>query len=304
MVVACVAPADLRPEVDDLTGAVRVDPRRGDLTASDAAALEYALRVAEAWDGWVLAVAAGPPEIDPVLAEAVAVGAEAVRLGWGATHGTPAAVAGPRDVHPAELAGDPDRLAAALAAVIGGRGHPALVLCGDRSAGPGVGAVPALLAHHLGIDSALGVVRLTIGDPGRMEVERRLDGGWREKLRVLRPTVISVEAAGVRLRRAGLVAVLQSEPAPIPVSHAAPAGGAAELRWGPARPYRPRTRPVAAPSGDPRQRLLSLTGALVSRQPPRVVGPLSPSEAADELLAYLGGIGSEPAQRADGPAGR
>lgn len=289
--VACLAPTDLRPEVDDLTGAVRADPRRADLTASDAAALEYALRAADAWDGWVLAVAAGPEEIEPVLAAAVAVEAEAVRLDWGSAHGVPAAVAGPRPVHPTELAGDPAHLAAALAAAIAERGRPVLVLCGDRSAGPGVGAVPALLAHHLGIDSALGVVRLAIGEPGRLEVERRLDGGWREKLRVLRPTVVSVEAAGVRLRRAGLAAALDSEPAAVPVVHPGPAAAGPALRLGPARPYRPRTRPVAAPSGDPRQRLLSLTGALASRQPPRIVGPLSASEAADELLSYLGRIG-------------
>ncbi len=287
MVAVCLAPADLRPEVDPLGATVRADPRRADLTASDAAALEYGLRAAEAWDGWVLAVAAGPPEIDPVLAGAVAVGAEAVRLDWGAGYAMPAAVAGPRELHPAELAGDPAAVAGALAELISGAGRPALVLCGDRSGGPGVGAVPGLLADRLGMGSALGVVRLTTGEPGRVEMERRLDGGWRERLTTDRPVVVSVEAAGVRLRRASLAATLGAQGAAIAVEHPRPGTGPTDVRLGPVRPYRPRTRPVAPPEGDTRQRLLSLTGALVSRQPPRIVGPVSATEAADELLAYL-----------------
>ena len=288
MVAVCLSPTDLRPEVDPLTGAVRADPRRADLTPSDAAALEYGLRAAEKWDGWVLAVAAGPAEIDPVLAGVLAVGAEVVRVEWGSPHRVPASVAGPVEVHPAELAGEPAALAGALADAISGRGRPVLVLCGDRSGGPGVGAVPALLADRLGIGSALGVVRLELAGPGRLDAERRLDGGWRERLRIDRPAVVSVEAAGVRLRRAGLAATLAAEPAAIPVEHPRPATGAAGVRFGQVRPYRPRTRPVPPPEGDARHRLLSLTGALVSRQPPRIVGPVGAAEAADELLAYLG----------------
>ncbi len=33
--------------------------------------------------------------------------------------------------------------------------------------------------------------------------------------------------------------------------------------------------------------MLELTGALVERTPPTVLGPLSPGQAADELLGYL-----------------
>lgn len=297
MVVACLAPTDLRPEVDPLTGAVRVDPRRADLSPAEAAALEYALRAADAWDGWVLAVAAGPAEIDPVLARAAAVGADALRVEWGAAHTMPAAVAGPVDVHPAELAGEPHDLAAALAGAITGRGTPALIVCGDRSGARGVGAVPGLLAHHLGMEQALGLVGLRIGPPARVGAQRRLDGGWREDLQLTGPVVVSVEAAGVRLRRAGLAGALAAESAPIPVVHPAPPrpGRAWDVRVGPARPYRPRTRPVPPPEGDTRQRLLSLTGALVSRQPPRIVGPLDPAGAADELLSYLERNGYRPA---------
>jgi electron transfer flavoprotein beta subunit len=41
--------------------------------------------------------------------------------------------------------------------------------------------------------------------------------------------------------------------------------------------------------------MLELTGALVQRTPPTVVGPLSPEEAASELLAYLRRWGYVPA---------
>jgi electron transfer flavoprotein beta subunit len=45
---------------------------------------------------------------------------------------------------------------------------------------------------------------------------------------------------------------------------------------------------VPAPdSPDPRNRLLALTGALVAHDPPVVVGPVGPAEAADELIGFL-----------------
>lgn len=287
MVAVCLAPSDLRPEVDDLTGAVRADLRRSDLTAAEAAATEHALRVAEAWDGWVLAVAAGPADIDGVLQELRAVGAEVVRVDSGAHLAAPSPQ-GPVPVPAADLAGDPVALATALAAAIRSYAQPALVFCGDRSSGQGVGAVPALLAHQLGVDQALGLVSVSLDGEHRLVVERRLDGGWRERLAVTGPAVLSVEAAGIRLRRAGLDAALALAPGPVPVVSAG--GGSpddGELTVGSPRPYRPRTRPVSAPTGGPHERLLALTGALTVREPARVVGPLEAGPAADELLAYL-----------------
>ncbi|MCW2500401.1 MAG: Electron transfer flavoprotein alpha/beta-subunit, partial [Frankiales bacterium] len=53
------------------------------------------------------------------------------------------------------------------------------------------------------------------------------------------------------------------------------------------RPTRPRPRQMPAPSGSPRERLLALTGALLSHQPPTVVGPVGAAEAADVLLEFL-----------------
>lgn len=283
MVVVCLAPADLRPEIDDLTGAVRADWRRADLPAAEAAALEHGLRIAEAWGGWVLAVAAGPPTVDPVLREAMALGADALRVEWDFEADLSA---GPSPVPAARLAGDPEAVAAALAGAITRSGNPSVVICGDRSAGQGVGAVPALLAHELGIDQALGLVFLAPEGPGRLVAERRLDAGWRERLVVTGPAVVSVEGAGTRLRRADLASALDVATRPVRTVAAASVARP-EMRLGSPRPYRPRTRALPAPVGGPHERLLALTGALSTREPARVVGPLEASAAADELLAYL-----------------
>jgi len=125
-------------------------------------------------------------------------------------------------------------------------------------------------------------------------VERRLDAGWRERLRVPLPAVCSVEGAGVRLRRASLAGALAVAQAAVPVDSslgvtaAASAAGAGRLHIGATRPYAPRTRVIPAPEGhDPRQRLLALTGALVAHDPPTVVHPADAAEAADVLLSFL-----------------
>ena len=224
VVVACLAPADLRPEVDPLTGAVRVDPRRRELTSSDAAALEYARRVAAAWGGRLVAVAAGPSSVEAGLRQAVAVGAAAWRLPWGHDGAEAVGMAGGGSVglqgldelDGYDLAGDQPALARLLAAALSQLGPPDLVICGDRSSLGGTGALPALLAHELGVGQALGLVSLEV-DQGAVIAERRLDGGWRERLRVTPPAVCSVEAAGVRLRRASLPDALDAARAEIPI---------------------------------------------------------------------------------------
>jgi electron transfer flavoprotein beta subunit len=243
LIVACLDPADLRPAVDPLTGEVVVDRRRADLSASDAAALEYALRAAEAWSGTVLAVAAGPPSVEPVLRQAMTLGAGALRVRYGHSD-----VDGPEPVTGAELAGEPGRLAQALAAAIKSAGSPALVLCGDRSPTRGIGAVPALLAHHLGAAQALGLVSVEFEQNSlTVLAERRLDGGWRERLRVPAPAVCSVEAAGVRLRRASLGSTVHAAEQTVPVGPAASGPGTASGSGdgGPA----PRWSVGAAPVG-------------------------------------------------------
>ncbi len=302
LVVACLRICDLRAEVDPLTGSVTSDGFGLALSAADGAALEHALRLAEAWSGRVLAAASGPATIDPVLRSVAALGVRVLRVGdepggpiaggpiaGGPIAGGPAATAG-------ELAADEHGLAAAIAAALAPLGPVAAVLCGDRSPDRGTGAMPAFLAHELGAAQALGLVSVRPDDDAAgsghpaLVAERRLDGGWRERLRVPLPAVCSVEAAGVRLRTAPLAGSLAVESLNVPTTpgrhRGEPPGGA--VRVGAPRPYSPPTRVVPPPVGDdPRLRILTLTGALVAHEPPTLVGPVGADEAADHLLEFL-----------------
>jgi electron transfer flavoprotein beta subunit len=265
--------------VDPLTGAVSADPHDRGPDRADFAALEHALRLAEKWDAEVVAATVGPPEADTMLQDALAAGAaEALRV-------EPAGQSSA--LRPADLVGGSHDLPAALAAALRQRyGVPDLVLCGDRSADRGTGSFPAFLAAALNASQALGVVQMEPEGDRVLRVHRRLDGGRREVLLVRGPAVVSVEAAGVRLRRAGLPATLASRGAAIPVIRTSGAA-AHRLPLLGAHPYRPRPHELAGPSGTALHRTLELTGALVERTPPTVLGPLPPDQAAEELLGYL-----------------
>jgi electron transfer flavoprotein beta subunit len=283
VVVAALAWAPRRAEVDPLTGAVHTDPHDHGPSPAELAALEHALRLAALWNGYVVAATVGGPEAEPMLREALAAGADAV------LRVAPAGAAG----HPADLIGADRRRAASLATALRARyGVPALVLCGDASRPAATGSFPAFLAAELAAEQALGVVRLEPGErPATVVVHRRLEAGRRELLRVSAPAVVSVEAAGVRLRRACLPAVLAHTGEPIPVAiGAAPA----PIPVRGSHPYRPRPRHLPAPTGPPLRRVRELTGALAPRDARTVVGPLPAPEAAEALLAYLRGHGYLP----------
>jgi electron transfer flavoprotein beta subunit len=258
---------DLSPEVDPLAGQVYHDARTSGFSPADAAALEWALRLGEAWQLPVAAVTAGPPQAEAVLREAAAFG-----LRW-----LVRAAAG-REALSEAVAG---ALAPALTGAV-------VVCCGDHSPDRGSGSVPAFLAGELDAAQALGLTGLAPERPGSLVAQRRLDGGRRERLRVTAPAVISVEPAAARLRRASLPGLVAAREASIEVAgaprHPARAGRVRVLRTS---AFRPRPKELPAPRDPaPRDRLLTLTGSLAQRTPPRVV-KASPAEAADELIGYL-----------------
>ena len=290
-VAVCLAVGDLRPAVDPRTGAVTRSTAGIGVTPPDAAALETALRLAGP-GGRVVALAVGPPAVDGVLAEVAALGAEVVRL--------PASAPDP--------VVDERELARALAVVVREVGPFDLVLCGDRSVDRGTGSLPAFLAHELGVAQALGLVDLRPAGPvpadgadgageatGRpaLRAVRRLDGGWREQLDVPLPAVCAVEG-GLRLRRASLAGALAAAGGTVRVHPAevragpVTATGHGSVHVGAPRPFRPPPHRLPPPEGDdPRLRLLALTGALDTPEPPVVVGPLEAADAADRLLAFV-----------------
>jgi electron transfer flavoprotein beta subunit len=241
----------LRPEVDPLTGAAAFDARFSGASPADNSALEWALRLAGATGGSVAVATVGPPGADAVLRPALAAGAEAAfRVN--------AAADGPSRWVGSELA--------ALAEPYN------LVLCGHASLDRGSGAVPAFLAHRLGWPQALGLVSLAFdGSPddrpgdnpghvsGPLLLERRLDGGRRERLRLSGRGVLSVEP-GPELRRAPLTSTLAASTAFIDLrspAHQPPAHPPTLTR----RPYRPRARVVPPPHGPTRARLDQLLGS-------------------------------------------
>ncbi len=264
----CWKVVDLRPDIDPLTGAVGATPLAPGVSAADRSALEWALRLAEAWGGDVVVVAAGSAaDAEPLLREGVAAGGAVAR----------------------RVALDPTLPSGVVAAALAVAAEDAdVVVCGDASLDRGTGSVPGFMAAERGCAQALGLVTMeaTPEWPGRVRGERRLDGGRREQIVIDAPGVLSVEA-GPRLRRAALAAVRRAATAPIEVLPEPPAPQAPPtLRQ--RAPYRPRTRP--APGPDPglssRERILALTGALVERTPPaRLV--LDPVAAADRILAAL-----------------
>ncbi len=280
VIVAALSWSWRETEVDPLTGAVRANLRDRGPNASELAALEHALRLAERWDAHVVAACVAPAGADEMLREALAVGAaQALRV-------EPARwMARPR---PVGMVGGERGSAAALAEAVRRRyGVPDLVLCGDVAADRATGSFPAYLAASLGAAQALGCVRLEPVDGYALRVHRRLDGGRREVLMVRPPAVVSIEAAGVRVRRAGLPATLAKQDAAITAAATPAAAAARRIRLLGVHPYRPRPRELPGPTGTALHRTLELTGALVERTPPTVVGPLSPGQAADELLGYL-----------------
>jgi electron transfer flavoprotein beta subunit len=285
-IAVALKPVDLRPDVDALTGVVTTDGRWAGLSDADEAALETALGLAERWAGTVVAVGAGPSNVDAVLRQALAAGAaRVVRVDL-----------------PAEAPST--SVARALGEVVTDLGAT-WVLCGAHSLDRGSGSVPAFLAHHLAAAQALGLVSVEVeaeaeGDPvaPAAVVTRRLDQARRERLRVVAPAVLSVEGSVARLRRASLAAALRSESAEIEVTSpsVATAPGAATAPTT-RRAYRPRARALDAPHGSTLQRILELTDAATPRTPPRLV-ELDPEAAAAEILEQLrewGELGDDPA---------
>lgn len=281
-VAACLKWVDHRPSVDPLTGAVSTDGRTSGPSPADEAALEWALRIGEAWGLPTVAVTAGGRQADAMLADAVAAGADrALRVEMGPGVNGAGAAAG-------------------LAEVLSGA---AMVVCGAWSLDGGTGSVPAFLAAHLGAAQALGLVEVRLADldpfdlgpagadppvafPSVLAV-RRLDGGRRERLAVSAPAVLSVEADTARLRRSSLLGVLHDGAAVVEV-HTPVAAGLPSTGTPMPGPYRPRTHALAPPAGgSARERILALTGATGPRSSGAKVVTLAPGEAADAILAAL-----------------
>lgn len=268
LIAACLKWVDLRPEPNGVL--VRTHARTSGASLADHAALELALRAAEATGGEVVAVTVGPPDADAVLREALAVGATLAR----------------RMTVDAELPSAD--VATALAVATRDCDQ---IWCGDVSLDRGSGSVPAFVAAELGLPQALGLVAATVAADGTLSGLRRLDGGRRERLRVDDGrAVVSVEGSAARLRRAALAASMAAAQAPI-TEVDGPSGpdGIPPVF----RPYRPRPRALAGPRGDTAlERVVALTATGAANAHGEAV-TLPPAEAAERILAALAAWGDD-----------
>lgn len=255
---------------------------------ADRAALEWALAVART----VVALTVGPPGRAGVLAWALGRGAaRAVRL-WDESFDF------------LDLAGTAGLVAPAIR-----RLGPDLVLAGERGLAGATGALPALVAAHLGWPLVDGAVRLA-AEGEELAAERRLPGGRREEVIAPRPVVVSVPADA-------------AEPRYVSVRARQAAAGRGHETWTPAdlgleaqavraavrlrvvrldwpRP-RPRRTARPAPASSAAERLRRLLGGAAA--PPAVAGPEGaeaagapgpgrlvegdPRAVADRILAFL-----------------
>ena len=277
-ILACLKWVALRPEVDPLTGAVSVDARFSGAGPADASALEWALRLAGQVGGTVTAVSVGGPRCEPILRDALAAGAaRAVRID------------GPDGA-------DSRAVAVAIADLARQSAFIELIVCGDLSLDRGSGSVPAFVAHELGWPQALGLVAAATADEGWV-LERRLDQGRRERLRLVGQGVASFER-GPELRRASLsgtlaagTATVEVRPMPLvaPDPHRPTVTGSG--------PYRPRSKVKPAPAGSTRDRLLDLLG-VHDDSTGAELHEVSPAEAARlvvDRLAEWGYLEAKPA---------
>ncbi len=190
----------LDEEIVFSSGEDDVDPEylEPGLNEWDAFAIETALRLREEHDGEVVAATCGGPAAEDVLRRALAMGADrAMRV---------------------EVAGrDPYTVGRALASLAKDV-SPELIVCGALSSDAAHGATGTVVAGCLGMP-CIAVVKAIRADPaqGAVEVDRELEGGLIDRLRIPLPAVVTVQTGINQPRYANLRAIKLAERQPIEV---------------------------------------------------------------------------------------
>ena len=193
---------DLKTKTLDRAGA------RSVLNPSDMNALETALTLRDSCGGTVTVLSMGPPQFEPYLRVALAVGADAAIL------------------LSDRAFGGADTLATSytLAAGIRKMGGVDLVLCGDESSDGGTSQVPPSLAEWLDASQATYVEHLVPGRDGTFQATRSIEDG-KETIEVSTPAVISVIVGSNEPRFIDYDRWAFAQSANVPVWNAAELGG-------------------------------------------------------------------------------
>ncbi len=201
VVVAVKSVATLDDEFEILDG-VTVDPDsvEHDLNEWDAFSLEEALLLREAaGEGEVVVVTVGDEEAEEALLTCLAKGADrGIRVWDDGLEGAGALA-----------------VARVLAAAIAGE-SPDLVLCGVQSSDAVNGATGIALAAHLGLSHVAVVKGLEYdAGAGTATVERELEGGLVEVLRIGLPALLTIQTGINEPRYANLRAIKQARDKPL-----------------------------------------------------------------------------------------
>lgn len=190
----------LDDEFELLDGGSGVDPDslEWDLNEWDSFSLEAAVQMREAaGDGEVIAISVGDEEAEDGLLSALAKGADrAVRIWDDALAGADALA-----------------VARVLAAAIGPE-SPDLVLCGVQSSDAVNSATGVALAGHLGLPHVAVVKGIEL-DGGAATVERELEGGLVELVRIELPALLTIQTGINEPRYATLRAIKQAREKPL-----------------------------------------------------------------------------------------
>ncbi len=176
-IVVCmkVVPRPEEVKVDLDTKTLVREGARSVINSSDMNALEIALAYRDAHGGKVTVLSMGPPQFEPYLRVALAVGADdAILLSDRAFGGA-------------------DTLATSYTLATGVRkiGGVDLVLCGEESSDGGTSQVPPSIAEWLDASQATYVERLVAGPGGSVRATRALEDG-KETVDLAVPAVVSV----------------------------------------------------------------------------------------------------------------
>lgn len=186
---------------------IEADALEWDLNEWDGFAIEAALELREAHGGEVVAVTVGNEEAREGLLTALAMGADrAVHV-----------------LHEQLEDLDPMAVARVLAAVVE-REPPDLVLCGVQSSDAVNGATGVALAGFLGLPRVAVVRSVEVADGGAT-VERELEGGLVETVRVRMPALLTVQTGINEPRYATLRGIRQAAAKPMEVLSIAEAAG-------------------------------------------------------------------------------
>jgi electron transfer flavoprotein beta subunit len=184
-----------------LDGADTVPPDavRRRLNELDANSVEAALTLNEGEPGEVVAVTVGDQHAEDALRSCLAMGADrAVRV-WGE-----------------QLVGADTLAVAAALAALARVEQPDLILCGAQSSDSADAATGVALAGLLDLPR-VAVVTAIERDGDRLVVQRELDGGALEVLRVGTPAVLTVQSGINDPRHATLRAIKQARSKPVSV---------------------------------------------------------------------------------------